>query len=151
MLLKAANKEDFSEEQKVVTEFYDTDFDAQSLKVHLKIFGEDCTKLITKDLGSIIEHLRAFSEVQKSLISEVIKLVKLILVLPATNATSEHVFSMLSLVKSYLRSTTGQSHLNHLMQLSTYKEELDSLNMKELVQFFINKNDDRISMFGHCE
>ena len=66
LLLKAANKEDFSEEQKVVTEFYDTDFDAQSLKVHLKIFGKDCTKLITKDLGSIIEHLRAFSEVQKS-------------------------------------------------------------------------------------
>ena len=53
LLLKAANKEEFSEAQKVVTEFYDTDFDAQRLKVHLEIFGEDCTKLITKDL-----HLR---------------------------------------------------------------------------------------------
>ena len=53
------------------------------------------------DLRSIIEHLRAFSEVQKSLISEVIKLLKLILVLPATNATSECVFSMFRLVKSY--------------------------------------------------
>ena len=56
MPLKAANKEDFSEEQKVVTEFYDTDFDAQPLKVHLKKFGEDGTKLITNDLRSIIEH-----------------------------------------------------------------------------------------------
>ena len=93
LLLKAANKEDFSEEQKVVTEFYDTDFDAQRLKVHLKIFAEYCTLLITKDLGSIIEHLRFFSKIQKSLISEINKLVKLILVIPATNATSEHVFS----------------------------------------------------------
>ena len=78
-------------------------------------------------------------------------MVKLILVLPVPNATNERAFSMLRLVKSYLRSTTGQSHLNHLMLLSTYKEELDNLNMKELLQYFINKNDDRISMFGHCE
>ena len=144
LLLKAANKEDFSEDQKLVTAFYDTDFDARRLKVHLEIFGEDCTKLNTKDLRSIIE-------IQKSLISEVIKLVKLILVLPAANATSERAFSMLRLVKSYQRSTTGQNRLNHLILLSTYKEELDNLNMKELLQYFINKNDDRISMFGHCE
>ena len=151
LLLKAANKEDFSEEKNLVTAFYDTDFDAQRLKVHLEIFGEDYTKLITKDLRSIMEHLRDFSEIQKSLISEVTKLVKLILVLPATNATSESAFSMLRLVKSYLRSTMGQSRLNHLMLLSTYKEELDNLNMKELLQYFINKNDYRISMLGHCE
>ena len=151
LLLKAANNEDISKYQKVVTEFYDTDFDAQRLQVHLEIFGEDCTKLITKDLRSIIEHLRDFSDVQKTLISEVFKLVKLILVLPVTNATSERVFSMLRLVESYLRSSTRQSRLNYLMLLSTYKEELDNINMKELAQFFINKNDDPISMFGHCE
>ena len=34
LLLKPANKED-------VTEFYDTNFDVQCLKVHLEIFGED--------------------------------------------------------------------------------------------------------------
>ena len=44
LLLKAANKEDFSEEQKLVTAFYDTDFDTQRLKVHVEILGEDCTK-----------------------------------------------------------------------------------------------------------
>ena len=96
-------------------------------------------------------HLRDFSDVQKSLISEVIKLVKLIIVLLVTNATSERVFSMMRLVKSYLRSTTGQSRFNYLTLESTYKEELDNLNMKELVQFFINKNDDCISMFRNCQ
>ena len=30
------------------------------------------------------------------------------------------------------------------MLLSIYKEELDNLNMKELVQYLFNKNDDRI-------
>ena len=81
--------------------------------------------------------------------SETIKLVKLILVLPAKNATSEQAFSMMRFVKSYLRSTTGQSRLNHLMLLSTCNEELDNLNMKE--QYFVNKNDDPKSMFRHCE
>ena len=60
------------EEQEVVTEFYDTDFDAQRLKVHLEMFAEDCPKVIKKHLPSIIEHLRDFSEIQKSLISKVI-------------------------------------------------------------------------------
>ena len=83
--------------------------------------------------------------------SEIIKLVKLILVLPAKNATSEQAFSMMRFVKSYLRSTTGQSRLNHLMLLSTCNEELDNLNMKELLQYFVNKNDDPKSMFQHCE
>ena len=59
------------------------------------MFGEDCTKLITKDLRSIIKHLQDFSEIQKRLISDVVKLVQLTLVLQATNTTS-----MLRLVKS---------------------------------------------------
>ena len=62
-MLKPANKEDFSEEQKVLTQFYKNDFDAQPLNVHLEIFGEDCTKVITKDLRFIIEHLRDFPEI----------------------------------------------------------------------------------------
>lgn len=69
-------------------------------KVHLEIFAENCTKLIIKTLQSIIiEHLRDFSEIQKSLISEVINLEKLILILPVTNATAKRSFSLLRLVK----------------------------------------------------
>ena len=62
-------------------------------------------KLITKDLWSTIEHLQDISEFQKSLISKVTKLVKLILVLPAAIAASECFFSMLRLVKIHLQST----------------------------------------------
>ena len=62
---------------------------------------------------------------EKAHISQVIELFKLILVLPATNASSERSFSLLRLVKSYLRATTGQGRLNHLMILSAYKENID--------------------------
>ena len=55
---------------------------------------------------------------EKAHIFQVMELFKLILMLPATNALSERSFSLLRLVKSYLRSTTDQGWLNHLIILS---------------------------------
>ena len=69
---------------------------------------------------------------EKGHISQVIELFEFILVLPATNASSERSFSLLQLVKSYLRATTGQGRLNHLMILSAYKESVDELNLKDV-------------------
>ena len=85
---------------------------------------------------------------EKAHISQVIELFKLILVLPATNASGERSFSLLRLVKSYLHATTGQGRRNHLMILSAYKENVDELNLKDVASEFILKNDTRISLFG---
>ena len=46
------------------------------------------------------------------------------------NASSERPFSLLQLVKSYLRATTGHRRLNQLMILSSYKENVGELNLK---------------------
>ena len=43
--------------------------------------------------------------IKKMLVAGVIKLVKLILVMPATNTVSERSFSSLKRIKTYLRST----------------------------------------------
>ena len=40
--------------------------------------------------------------------------IKINTVMPASNATSEHIFSALRRVKTYLRSTTRQDRLNHV-------------------------------------
>ena len=81
---------------------------------------------------------------EKAHICQVIELFKLILVLPATNASSERSFSLLRLVKSYLRSATGQGRLNRLM----ISENADELNLKDVAREFIHKNGTRISLFG---
>ena len=75
-------------------------------------------------------------------------LVNLILVMPATNSSSERSFSMLKLIKTYLRSTMGQTRLNHLMILSIYKDKLDELNLTIPAKLFIDKNESRRSIFG---
>ena len=58
--------------------------------------------------------------------TEVSKLFKLLLVLPATNATSERSFSALP----YLRSTMTQARLNHLMVLHYHQDIADKLDLK---------------------
>ena len=51
--------------------------------------------------------------------------------------SSEH----LRRLKTYLRGTMSQRRLNNLMILSIYKEEVDNLDMKCIVNDFIKNGD----------
>ena len=80
--------------------------------------------------------------------SQVTKLLKLLLVMPATNAESERSFSALRRLKSYLRSTMSQQCLNHLMLLQVHKSHIDSLNLVEVANDFITGHEHRKDVFG---
>ena len=73
-------------------------------------------------LGNMVKYLQGLPKVGRSLYSEVITLVKFILVMPASNATSERSFSALRRVKTYLRSTMTQCRLNNLMVLHVHRD-----------------------------
>ena len=79
--------------------------------------------------------------------SEVVTLLKLILVSPATNATSEGTFSVTRRIKTYLRSAMGQARLNGLMHLHVHKEKTDSLSLLDIANSFVN-SEYRKSVFG---
>ena len=53
-----------------------------------------------------------FSTAEKDLMSQVVTLVLLLLVMPATNAISERSFSAMKCIKTYFRSTMLQERLN---------------------------------------
>ena len=63
---------------------------------------------------------------------ELIKQAKMILVMPATNSKSERSFSILQLIKTYLRLTMKQSKVNYLMILSADKSQLDQIDLIEI-------------------
>ncbi len=63
-------------------------------------------------MKSIIDYLQNSSKFEKEFYSEMIKLCKIILVMPATNAISERSFSTLRRLKTWLRSTMQQTRLN---------------------------------------
>ena len=81
------------------------------------------------------------------LMGEAIKLVKLLMVIPATNASSERAFSTLRYINNYLRTTMFQERLNNLM-VYVYKESLDHLDLTSIAQDFVNGGEGRMSLFG---
>ena len=106
VLLKAENKESYDDDIEFITQLYGSDLNLQQLKLHLNILSSNLPQSsIAYDLSSIVEFIKKLSPIQKALIPQVHCLVSLILVMPATNATSERSFSALRRVKTFLRTT----------------------------------------------
>ena len=152
LLLKAANNEDYSDEIENVTSFYGSNFQPASLQAQLVNFTsnyprEDGVKASLKDL---IDYFKNLSASHRALIPQVEVLLRLILVMPATNASSERVFSALRRLKSYLRSTMCQTRLNHLMLLNVHREKTDGLKdkMLEVANTFVEFSEHRKKIFG---
>ena len=149
LLLNAVNgvtldEDCFSE----MMDLYTSDFDSFLLKSQLQILQTKFSNMPKPvRVSSILEFLIGLSQSQ-SLLSEVVKLMKLILVMPATNSTSEHSFSALKHVKTYLRSSMTQSRLNHLMILHMHKEISDSLNLVHCVNDFVDSNEHHLGVLG---
>ena len=94
--------------------------------------------------------LSGLSVAERAAFSGVLNVVKLLLVLPATNATSERSFSALRRVKTYLRSTKSQERLNNLLVIHVHKEKVDSLALEKVAQEFVSGREGRLRQFGSC-
>ena len=152
LLLKAANKEDYSSEFTEVTRFYGSDIDNSELTSQLLIFATkfatECPASKKITLVDILSYLRSLSEGQRTFFSQVCTIAHLLLILPSTNAVSERSFSCMRQLKSYLRSTMGQARLNHLMLLSIYKDLLDGLDLKVIANEFVQESEHPQRVFG---
>ena len=146
-MLKAVKKENFIEELKAVLEVYGTDLNASDLKLQLEILSTNIADSVT-DVVDIKNYLQQLSPAEKALLSQVILVMKLIFVMPATNASSERSFSAMRRVKSYLRSTMTQERLNHLMILHVHKELTDGLILTNIANEFVSKSERRLQVFG---
>lgn len=82
---------------------------------------------------------------QVALVDQVSKLMQLILVMPATNASSERVIQCF---KSSLRSTMSQERLNYLMLLHVHKDRTDNLCLKTAINEFVQDSQHRSNIFA---
>ena len=80
--------------------------------------------------------------------SEVEKLVRLLLVSPASSAEAERSFSALRRLKTWLHSTMTQLRLNSLAICHVHREDLDLVDVDVLIEEFVNRNEKRAFMFG---
>ena len=96
---------DSSEELQKVSDFYGSDFDKGQLEAQLLVFKSKFKelkkeKVVLKDIIDFMSKPGHFA-----ILSEISTVLKLILVLPATDAQSERVFSSLKKIKTYLRNS----------------------------------------------
>ena len=96
----------------------------------------------------LIQLLQKLDYSRKVAMSEVIKVAKILLVMPATNVISERSFSAMKRVKTYLMSTTTDSRMNHLMVLHVHKERVDSTNLTDVANEFDERVEGRKNIFG---
>ena len=81
---------------------YGSDFDENNLRTQLQTVAANIKGSVT-NIFNVRSYLNGLTSAELVLLSEVVKLMKLVLVMPATNASSEITFSAMS----YLGSPTG--------------------------------------------
>ena len=150
LIIKACQGKDFISELDLVTETYGDDISCQQLHTQLlllkPLFASHEGHLYMKD---ITQRLSELSIPERVAFSSVWVAMKLLLVMPATNATSERSFSALRRVKTYLRSTMSQERLNNLIVLHVHKEKTDNLDLKQVCQEFVSGREGRLRTFGN--
>ena len=137
LLLKACKKEETEVILETVCKFYGDYFDTEALRCQMHTFGIHFHDSLEKSaqgisIFDIKKYFIPLSPAQSSLLDQVRWLFELIMVMPATNATSERSFSALRCLKNYLRTTMSQQWLNHLMILHIHNERTDNLDLKQL-------------------
>ena len=135
LLIKAVKKEDFSDDISEVMDFYNDDFNAHMTdNININSFKE------------IRNQAKLLSSAKKALISDVIKLLKLLVDMPATNAVSERSFSAMRRLYTYTRTNMSQNRLNHMMILHVHKTKTDSLSLINIANEFVKLSDHRLAV-----
>ena len=150
LLFHAAKAQPYTDDVDFVLKQYGADFEASALKTQLEIFGTFMAGHpdAAEDLRSIRKLFQAMSPAEQANLSQVYILLKLILVVPATNAVSERSASALRRVKTYLRSTMSQARLNHLLLLHCHKDRTDNIHLVNCLQEFVEAKERRSYVFG---
>ena len=144
-LLTTAHQPQLSEAAKDVTNFYGGDMCLDRLQSQLVILHTDQQLQTGMVVYSLL--IRILNpQHPKTFYSEMV--IKLMLVMPATNAVSERSFSALGRLNTWLRTTTSQSRLNWCMLLHTHKDKTDALSLTSIANKFVSRNESRVQLFG---
>ena len=132
--IKAFKEHDWEDDLQIVIQNYGVnEFDVPSFSQFLPFLTEKLYGLDSRmHLSEMIALFKKLDTIKRMLAAEVIKLVKLILIMPAINAVSERSFWFLKIIKTYL-CLTANNWLNHLLILHIHKLLTDRLDLMKVV------------------
>lgn len=124
--------------QEVVDHFID-DLELSELRTELSLL-----KNVMANVEFTYTNLKIKICEYQAIFPQLMKLIQLLLVIPATSATSERSFSSLRNVKNVLRTTMKQDRLNHLLMIYIHKER--DVDIKAAMKEFIQCNRERMEL-----
>ena len=80
---------------------------------------------------------------------DIVNLLKLLLVNPATSATAERSFSVTRRLKTWMRSTMLPGCLNAVAILHEHKTLANRLNLTDIAKEFVSRDEFRTCAFGN--
>ena len=96
----------------------------------------------------MISLFQKLDTIKRILVTEVSKLLKVILVMPVTKAVSQRSFSSLKRIITYFCSAATNNWLNHLLILHICKLLTNRLDLAKVVEEFVERREGRKSKFG---
>ena len=122
---------------------YSEEINQYRLSTQIQILKTKFVDSNEKTVSSVINYIKNNIVVQADFYSEIIVLLKLYIVSPATNAVNERSASAMHCIKNLLRRTMSQERLNHCMLLSIHKGKTDEINLKNFANVFCEANEER--------
>ncbi len=117
------------------------------LKVQLALFRR---KYSLQSSTEIVAVLQGMTPEVRGLFDQVETVARLLLVVPfLPSAESERSFSSLRRLKTWLRSTMTQTHLNSVAVCHVHKDKLDRVNRIKIAEQFVSCKEGRKSTFGY--
>jgi hAT family C-terminal dimerisation region len=121
------------------------EIDSEVLQLQIRLFRRKRDIVSLRQAASILREM--VPEVRGEF-DEVEKLVRLLLVSPASSCEAERSFSALRRLKTWLRNSMTQRRLNSVALCNVHKHILDGIDIDAIVQLFASKNDTRAVIFG---
>lgn len=135
----------------VIADFYKDDIDMERLKLHrdmlLDINRAEVSSQTFRNFASVLDFLKGKNYLL-TMLPELVKFVRLFLTIPTTTCTAERSFSSLRQLKSYLRSTMVQTRLNSVAILNCHRDLTNGLNLEDVADEFIMRNEIRRQTFS---
>ena len=137
----------------MVKHLYKGNFDLEQLKTKLKLLKGIINHRLPEAKVTLIETITSLFSTDQEVsqinlaLSNVVRLLQICLLAPASAASGERSFSGQRSVKTYLGSTMTKARYSNLMVLHINKDRTDKLDLQIIAKRFIQKNKRRIRFF----
>ena len=146
LLIKYCKSNEYTEELEFLQLKYGDEIDIELVETQLPIFKT----MMVEDVScfeDVLCRVQTWSIEEKSIVSEIFKICKLLHVNPATTATGERSFSSARRLKTWQRSTMTQRRFNSITVLNNHKRRTDDLSLHTVANDFIQNHTTRCQMF----